>query len=497
MTGQDQPETVGQLPNTAAGSTPLVPAVLTRLVWLLWVASLGTLVARLRVEGVWELWGVFAVDGLTVVLWVVVTFLGGIVHSYSVRYMAGGRHVSRFFTRLFGFTLVVLVLVAADHLALFAAAWVAMGLVMADLIGHVRGWPQARAAATLARRYFLASSLLVAAALATLWVTTGATTVSGVAAAVDAVPRTPWLFAVGALVLAATIQSALVPFHTWLLSSMTAPTPASALMHAGFVNAGGVLLTRFAPVVSVDPDVMLLVVVVGVASALLGKLLKSVQSDVKRQLGCSTVGQMGFMIAQAGLGFFGAAVTHLVLHGFYKAYLFCSSGGRVERTSPTGPGREPGSTGLVGWVATGLAALAGGALFVALTGKGTSPDAGLLLTLLVVLTTLHATRTAVRATSLPATVRYGAVPLVFLPAIAVYAAVYTVVVGLLADLPVVTAPAELTAVHGAVAVAFVVAFVAIETGAYRRSERLYVALVNATQPPAETLLTSRGEYREY
>jgi NAD(P)H-quinone oxidoreductase subunit 5 len=62
---------------------------------------------------------------------------------------------------------------------------------------------------------------------------------------------------------------------------------------------------------------------------------------------------------------------------------------------------------------------------------------------------------------------------------------------------VVTAPAELTAVHGAVAVAFVVAFVAIETGAYRRSERLYVALVNATQPPAETLLTSRGEYREY
>jgi len=493
MTGQDQSTTVGPLPDTA-GSAPLAPAVLTRLVWVLWAVSLGAAAAHLLGSGTRGWAGVVAVDGLTVVMWVVVTFFSGIVHSYSRRYMAGGRHITRFFTRLFGFTLAVMVLVAADHVALFALAWLAMGLVMADLVGHVRGWPQARAASRLARRYFLASTALLAAALGALWRVTGETTVSGIVAA-DA-PGTPVvLLAAGTLALAAMVQSALVPFHTWLLASMTAPTPASALMHAGFVNAGGILLARFAPVVAVGP-VMLLVVVAGAASALLGKLLKSVGPDVKRQLGCSTVGQMGFMLMQAGLGFFGAAITHLVLHGFYKAYLFLSSGGRVEHTNPT-PASVPRETTVPGVVAVALTALLGGALFAGLTGKGTSLDGGVLLTLLVVVTTLHATRGAVGRTSLPATVRYGAVPLVFLPAIGIYAAVYTAVTGFMAGLPVVTAPVDLTAVHVVVAAAFLAAYVAMETDIHQHSERLYVALVNASQPPTGTLLTAPEEYNEY
>ncbi|AZH24601.1 proton-conducting transporter transmembrane domain-containing protein [Haloplanus aerogenes] len=495
MTGSDQQTTVGSLPETTT-STPLAPAVFTRLVWLLWVASLGALVARLRFDGAWELPGVAAVDGLTVVMWVVVTFFSGIVHSYSRRYMAGSRHETRFFTLVFAFTLVVMALVAADHLALFAAAWLAMGLLMADLIGLIRGWPQARAAASVARRYFLASSGLLAVALLTLWLATGATTVSGVVAGVDAVPQSYWLVAAGALLLAAMIQSALVPFHTWLLSSMTAPTPASALMHAGFVNAGGVLLVRFAPVAVRDPTFMLLIVVVGAVSALLGKLLKSVQTDVKGQLGCSTVGQMGFMIAQAGLGFFGAAITHLILHGFYKAYQFLASGSRVERTTPTTAGGSNGDTSTDLLVALPTA-VAGGAVFALLTGKGTALDSGLLLALFVVLTTFRATREMLQHTSLPATVRYGAVPLVFLPAIAGYAAAYHLVTAALVGLPVVTAPAALTPVHGAVAAGFVLAYVAIESGVYRSSTRLYVMLSNAASPPTDTVLTSTEEYNEY
>jgi NAD(P)H-quinone oxidoreductase subunit 5 len=289
----------------------------------------------------------------------------------------------------------------------------------------------------------------------------------------------------------------MVPFQAWLLGSMTAPTPASALMHAGFVNAGGILLTRFAPVLTLDPAVMLAVVLVGVTSALAGKLLKSVQVDAKTRLGCSTVGQMGFMIMQAGLGFFGAAVTHLVLHGFYKAYLFLSSGEEIEHTSPADGAHETGRAGPVGVAATAVTALAGGALFAVLTGKGTSLDAGLPLTGLVVLTTMHATRSALRSSAVPATYRYGAVALVFLPAIAVYAAAYTAITAVMAGLPVVTAPAELTVVHGVVAAAFLVAYVAIETGSYRYSDRLYVALVNAARAPSATLSTSMEEYNEY
>jgi len=206
---------------------------------------------------------------------------------------------------------------------------------------------------------------------------------------------------------------------------------------------------------------------------------------------------MGFMIMQAGLGFFGAAITHLVLHGFYKAYQFLSSGDAVEQTSPTDTGHAPDSLGAVGFVVTVLAAIAGGVLFAVLTGKGTSLDTGVLLALLVVLTTLHATRNALAQTSVAASTRYGLVPLVFLPAIAVYAAAYNAITGMMGESLLVSAPAELTVVHGLVAAAFVVAYAAIETGLYQHSHRLYVALLNATQPPSETTLTATEDYNEY
>ncbi|MFB6090169.1 MAG: proton-conducting transporter membrane subunit [Halobellus sp.] len=497
MSGQNQSTTVGALPN-GESKAAAVPRYVTRLTWALFVASLGALVAG--VAGWWTPSGAapgpFAVDGLTLLLWAVVTFFGGIVASYSRRYMAGTRGIERFFGRVLGFVLIVMVLVAADHLLLFAAAWLGMGLVMADLIGHVRGWPQAGAAASLARRYFLGSSAFLSVALATLWWQTGATTVSGAVAAADTLPETTVFVVAGALVLAAMVQSALLPFHGWLLASMTAPTPASALMHAGFVNAGGILLLRFAPVVTAEPTVMLAIVLLGAVSALGGKLLKSVQTDVKRRLGCSTVGQMGFMVMQAGLGFFGAAIAHLILHGFYKAYKFLSSGGRVEHTAPKA---ESGgdSLGVVGAAVTLLSALAGGATFVALTGKGAEPNSGILLTLIVVLTTLHATRTTLAQTDLPAWARLGAIPLVFLPAIALYGAVYLAVQSVLQGLPIVTAATDLTLGHALVAVAFVGAYVAIESGAYRQSQRLYVALLNAAQPPSNTVLTSTEDYNEY
>jgi NAD(P)H-quinone oxidoreductase subunit 5 len=497
MTGHDSTVSIGPLPTPSPTDSP-IPAALTRLVWLLWIASLGVLVVQQLGERTWEIPGIVAVDGLTVVMWAAVTFFSGIVHSYSRRYLAGSRELNRFFGRVFGFTLAVLVLVAADGFVLFGVAWLAMGLLMAELIGHADGWPQARAAESLARRYFLASSVSLSVALGALWSQTGATTISGVATAIDGTATPVVVFAAAALLLTAMIQSALIPFHTWLLSSMTAPTPASALMHAGFVNAGGILLVRFAPVVTVDPGVMLAVVLVGVASALGGKLLKSVQPDVKTRLGCSTVGQMGFMIVQAGLGFFGAAIAHLVLHGFYKAYQFLASGEAIDRAGPTEATHHAGAPNAVQAVVIGATAVAGGVVFAALTGKGTALDSGLLLTGLVVLTTLQAAWHIVSRSGLPTAVQYGAVPLVFLPAIALYATVYVGVAGVMGgSLPTVTAPAELTAVHVAVAAAFLGAYLAIETGAYRRSTRLYVALVNATQPPTGTALTAREEYNEY
>jgi NAD(P)H-quinone oxidoreductase subunit 5 len=487
---------------TAVGHIPVpderasrVPAVLTKLVWLLWIMSVGVLAMQWRGES-WELAGVFAIDGLTAVMWMTVTFFSGIVHSYSRRYMAGNRTMNRFFALVFAFTLIVSMLVAADQFILFGVAWLTMGLVMAGLIGHMSDWPQSGAAASVARRYFLASSGALSVALVTLWYTTGVTTVSGLGSSIEMISPTVAVFVAGALLVAAMIQSALLPFHTWLLSSMTAPTPASALMHAGLVNAGGVLLVRFGSVITVEPAVMLAVIGVGAVSALGGKLLKTVQTDIKGKLGCSTVGQMGFMIMQVGLGFFGAAITHLILHGFYKAYSFLSAGEQVEHKQPaTKPSH--GSAGVLGGSVIVATALAGGVLFALLTGKGTKLDSGLLLTLLVVLTVLHAAREIVTVTAAPTPVRYGAVPMVTLPAIALYAAVYRGISSLMAGLPGMAHSVALTPIHGLVAIAFLATYLAMDRGVYRRSTRLYVALLNASQPPRDVLTTATEEYNEY
>jgi NAD(P)H-quinone oxidoreductase subunit 5 len=471
-----------------------MPTVLTRLTWGLFALSLGVLVWPPDPE--WAGDTFLRVDGLTRVMAVVTTFVSGIVHSFSRRYMAGAKHLNRFYARLFGLTLVVLLLTAANHLALFALTWTVMGWVLADLIGHVRGWPQARAASRYARGYFLAGSALLAGALGLLGTQAGTWTIDGVLAAVSALSTPVVIAAASLILLAAMIQSALVPFHRWLLSSMTAPTPVSGFMHAGLVNAGGVLLARFAPVVFEVSAVMWAIVLAGGVSALLGQAWMLVQTDIKRQLGASTVAQMGFMVLQCGLGFIPAAIAHLLLHGFYKAYLFLASGSVVEFTQPT-PGERPAPT-LLGGLVTLVTALAGGALFAALTGKSlTAFNSGTVLILFVVLAVLHATRSLVRRALLSATTRLWAVPAVLLPSIGLYAAVYKGATGLLGTLPMAEAPTALTPLHGGLVGIFVLAYVALDRGWHRASTRLYVTLLNTSQPAPTTLLHKREQYNAY
>ncbi|MFP4227517.1 MAG: proton-conducting transporter membrane subunit [Salinivenus sp.] len=472
----------------------VLPVACTRLVWTLFGLSLALLVWFPAAEWAWE--PVLRVDGLTRIMAVVTTFVSGIVHSFSRRYMAGAKHLNRFYARLLGLTLVVLLLAAANHLVLFGLTWAAMGWVLADLIGHLRRWPQARAAAQYARWFFLGGSALLAGALALLGTSAGTVTIDGVLTAVPSLPMSVTWGAAILLLLAAMIQSALVPFHRWLLSSMTAPTPVSAFMHAGLVNAGGVLLARFAPVVFEESAVMLSIVVVGGLSALLGQAWMLVQANLKRQLGASTVAQMGFMVLQCGLGFIPAAIAHLLLHGLYKAYLFLAAGSGVEHTQPRSTAPAPPS--LLSSVVTLVAALAGGALFAWLTGKSlTALDSGTVLTVFVVLAVLHATRALVQRAALPASVRLWAVPLVLLPSIGLYAAVYNGLTILLQSLPMAVAPTALTPVHWALVAVFAAAYIAVERGWHRRSTRLYVTLVNTAQPVSTTLLHDREQYNAY
>ncbi len=490
-----------------------IPARLTQTMWTLWIVSVcaliiwmwrgGTFDVTRDIDTGWISTQLFSVDGVTLIIWVAATFFSGIVHSYTRRYLAGEQHQNRFFVFAFGFTLAVIVLVVANHIVLFTLSWVLMGLLMTALIGHNRGWPQAQMAASLARRYFLISGMLIAAAGVGLWWTADTVTISA-AVQTDVIAGLSPLTIAGittALVLAAMIQSALIPFHTWMLSSMTAPTPASALMHAGFVNAGGILLVRFGPIIEADARALILIMLIGALSALGGKFLKTVQSDAKRKLGCSTIGQMGFMIMQVGLGFFAAAIAHLILHGFYKAYQFLSVGDTIKHLNPETIGehtKTERSLTVRDIIITITIAIIGGGIFTLITGKGAALNSGLLLSGLIVITTLHATQRMLQHTAVPRHLRYGAIVIVFIPAIAVYGVLYTGIATIMqaGGLPP-AVPTELTIAHGVVAGAFLISYVAIETEIYRRSNRLYVLLMNLSQPPGETLLTTTEEYDDH
>jgi len=468
-------------------STSSLPRRFTRLAWLLVAASTALLFWSIDMTG----WG-FAVDGLTRIMAVIVTTISALVHSFARRYMAGDRRIEPFYIRLFGLTLVVLFMTAADHAALFAILWLAMGWILSTLIGHVQDWPAARGAERLARRSFLGGSAALVAALALLVVQTGTWSITGIVAAVPGLAPSTQIGSGLLLLTAAMVQSALVPFQTWLLSSMTAPTPVSAFMHAGIVNAGGILLTRFAPVL-VETDVVLqMVFVIGAVSALLGQAWMMVQTDVKRQLGCSTVAQMGFMVLQCGLGFFAAAITHLILHGFYKAYFFLAAGSGVRSTRP--PGEGP-SASVAGTLLSVAAAVAGGALFAWLTGKSIlTVDGGTVLTVFVVFAVLHATHTVIDRTSLSPLARTLVVPVLVITSIGAYAGVYLGISALLSDLPGTATTVAFSPVHAGTIAVFGAAYLTVERGWHRSFQSLYVWLVNSSQPAASALTTRREQY---
>jgi NAD(P)H-quinone oxidoreductase subunit 5 len=428
--------------------------------------------------------GPFRLDSLALVLGAAVALVSGVVHAFSLRHMQGDARFGAFFLRLSGLTASVLLLLATDFVPLFAGLWVAMGLWLAEAIGHVRGWPQARAAAALARGWFLRGSLALVAGLALLSAATGSLSIAGIGAAAGAAD--PWLVGAGcaALGLAAAIGCGLFPFQRWLMSSMTAPTPVSAFMHAGLVNAGGILVARFAPAFDAAPLVLLLVFTAGAASALFGQLAALAQSDVKRGLAASTTAQMGFMLMQCGLGFHAAAMAHLVLHGLYKASLFLGAGSGISAA------RRPGAAGAPRIADAGpalVAACLGGAGFALASGK-LDEGAGALLVLFAALAAAQASLAL--PTGTPA-LRWAALPAALGLAGLLYGALVAGAEALLAGTPGLVAPQPLTLLHGIAAAAFLAAWIAVLAGLHRRSAALHARVLWLSQPEAAAVTDRR------
>lgn len=323
-----------------------------------------------------------AAAGLPLAIGVLTLFVAAVVASFSLRYMRADRDAARFFVTLGGLAAAVLIFLFTDTLPVLAVAWIASGQLLATLVGHSGGWTEAAAAARRARLSFLAGDAALVAALAILGWHGGSVQISAVLATAATLPP-PLAVTVGLLlVVAASVRCALPPAAGWLLSSMTAPTPVSALMHAGFVNAGGFLLIRFAPVLEAAPAARGAAVLIGLCGAIYGVGIMMVRPDVKRALAGSTVSQMGFMIMSCGLGAYAAALWHIIAHGLFKAWLFLGSGSTIGMKARPVQTLSPLSSLAIAAATTGCA------MALVLSGEGDASLVPLLLGLATAAATL-------------------------------------------------------------------------------------------------------------
>jgi len=300
-------------------------------------------------------------DAVSAAMLLLVTFVGWIVVRYARTYLDGEARQGYFVGWLCAALAAVLLLVQAGNLVQLVGAWIATSIALHRLLLF---YPERLGAQRAARKKKLfstigATALILAAAL--IWTSFGTTDI----ATINTLARTsgeawPVVMAAAMLALAALLKSAQFPTHGWLIEVMEAPTPISALLHAGVINAGGFLLIRFADVMLAAPGVLAVLAMVGGFTALFGALVMLTQPAVKTSLAWSTVAQMGFMMLQCGLGLFPLALLHIVAHSLYKAHAFLASGGAVEQVAAL---RRPGPVAIPDMSAVARAFLAALAIY--------------------------------------------------------------------------------------------------------------------------------------
>lgn len=316
-------------------------------------------------------------DALSVIMMALVSFIGWIVLRYAGTYLDGEPRQGAFTGWMLATLAAVLVLVQAGNVWMFVAAWIATSFFLHRLLVF---YPERQAAQRAAHKKFVTARIADIALLFAAIILVAGYGTSDIASILDDARSglAPQFLALAAslLALAALLKSAQFPTHGWLTEVMETPTPVSALLHAGVINAGGFLLIRFADVMLLVPGVLAVLVMIGGFTAIFGGLVMLTQPAVKTSLAWSTVAQMGFMILQCGLALFPLALLHIVAHSLYKAHSFLASGGAVEAIAAA---KRPGvvavpSGGAVGR-AFALALLIYGIIGLVFGFDGKSPQA--------------------------------------------------------------------------------------------------------------------------
>jgi len=267
----------------------------------------------------------FQISSFSLVMSLLVLLVGLVVTVYSVKYMAGDAEYKSYFLKIFSLLISLICMFNVDNILAFISFWALANLFLVMLMVHKSSWRQALEMGVLAGRNFslgLISFLLFTALCFSQLQTFSINEISRSFLDLEPVSQTI-LFIL--LLITAMTQSAQIPFHGCLASSINAPTPVSALMHAGLVNGGGYLLVKFSSLLLVNKTFLLSVFIIGSVSAFTALIWLFIKSSVKGALVASTISQMGFMFMQIGLGLFPAAISHLCMHGFFKAFHFLSA----------------------------------------------------------------------------------------------------------------------------------------------------------------------------
>jgi NADH-quinone oxidoreductase subunit L len=270
------------------------------------------------------------VDQLSIVMVLVVTGVGSLIHVYSIDYMHGDERYPRFFAYLNLFAASMLLLVLADNVLLMFVGWEGVGLCSYLLIGF---WFEKDAAANAAKKAFIVNrigdfSFMIGIFL--LAVSVGSLAFDDINSAATTGAMSAGLCTIGALLLfgGAVGKSAQIPLYVWLPDAMEGPTPVSALIHAAtMVTAGVYMVARLSPVFEGSGGTALTVVGwIGAITALWAALIAMAEYDIKRVLAYSTISQLGYMFLALGVRGYSAGIFHLVTHAFFKALLFLCAG---------------------------------------------------------------------------------------------------------------------------------------------------------------------------
>lgn len=279
----------------------------------------------------WSGWVTASVFSLS--LAALVQGLGTVIGSFSSRYLQGESGQRGYVAMLAAVLACVHLLLLADNWLLLIAGWAGVGLALQPLLCFYPERPFAGLAALKKRIADRAADVLLLCAAALAWREVGSGSLSALWVHIVQQGMSPILQASAAmLVLAVVLRTALLPVHGWLIQVMEAPTPVSALLHAGVVNLGGFVLIRFAPLLEHAALARGLLLAFGLVTAVLAGMVMLTRVTIKVRLAWSTVAQMGFMLVECALGLYTLAALHLIGHSLYKAHAFLSASTVVRQT---------------------------------------------------------------------------------------------------------------------------------------------------------------------